>query len=205
MPSNTATAGCAKFPTPSARNIRARYYHRRDARRCTAGENREPSARSGGPDRVPGANRRALPRGAGDVGSSACARLCPHDPDGAANERRRAYQVAGLEGVPLTTDASAGMRADALAVVIADIAASKLGGHSDPGFSARHSRREVPPIPTVDELKLLTAGVGRGCSVSLSLFRAPLTDTSISPSVHQARPEDITMRITAPRAALVGS
>ena len=52
--------------------------------------------------------------------------------------RRRADQVAGLEGVLLTTDASAGMRADALAVVIVDIVACKLGGRSDHGFSAHH-------------------------------------------------------------------
>jgi uncharacterized protein RhaS with RHS repeats len=35
---------------------------------------------------------------------------CPPDPDGAANERRRADQGAGLEGVPLATDRNARRR-----------------------------------------------------------------------------------------------
>ena len=53
-------------------------------------------------------------------------------------QRRRAYAAAGLEKMLLTTDDSCGVRADALAAVIADVAAGKLSGRSDLGFSAHH-------------------------------------------------------------------
>jgi exodeoxyribonuclease V alpha subunit len=53
-------------------------------------------------------------------------------------ERRRAYQVAGLEDVLLTTDDAAGVSADALAAVIADLLSGNLGGRADLGFSKHH-------------------------------------------------------------------
>ena len=53
-------------------------------------------------------------------------------------ERRRAYQAAGLEGFLLTTDDSAGVRADTLDAIINDVAGGELHGRADFGFSRHH-------------------------------------------------------------------
>lgn len=53
-------------------------------------------------------------------------------------ERRRAYQAAELEGALLTTDDVAGVHVNAIAAVIADLAAGALTGRNDLGFSAHH-------------------------------------------------------------------
>ena len=53
-------------------------------------------------------------------------------------ERRRAYETAGLGGALLTTDDSSGVRSEAISAVISDLAAGKLGGRSDLPFSGHH-------------------------------------------------------------------
>lgn len=53
-------------------------------------------------------------------------------------ERRRAYAAAGLENALLTTDDMAGVRAERLVEVVADIVGGELGGRADMGWSLHH-------------------------------------------------------------------
>lgn len=53
-------------------------------------------------------------------------------------ERRRAYDVAGLADNLLTSDDLAGIRADQLEGVLADLTSGKLQGRGDLGFSLHH-------------------------------------------------------------------